>query len=347
MVAKIKSRKVHPWYDFSLVLSYNAVFNFIIGARGYGKTYGMQKRLIKKNIKTGEMFVWMRRYKDEVTTTKNTFFAAVGNEFPDWDFRVTGWLAERAPIETRGEKKREWTPVAYFIPLSIAQSMKGVSFDAVTTIVFDEFIIEKGLIHYLPDEAKAFVNFYSTVDRNQDKTTVFFLANSVTIMNPYFIEYEIRPDQMPKISTMRNGFILVHFPDSSDFKKSVSQTRFGRFISGTEYESYALDSQFADAHNALIETKPSDAKPQFNLETAHGSFSVWYSVKRQEYFIQEKLYKSVHKMFTLVPERMDDTRILVTYNYKPLAYLRTAFRQGSVLFDKPKSRNAFTELFKR
>src|SRR5690606_5610588 len=104
-------------------------------------------------------------------------------------------------IETRDEKKRQWSTVCYFQCLSVGQQVKGASFDLVTSIVFDEFIIEKGLIQYLPDEATAMTNFYSTVDRNQDKTRVYFLANSVSITNPYFLEYDIRPDQMPTIST--------------------------------------------------------------------------------------------------------------------------------------------------
>ena len=35
------------YYDYNKVLSYNAFFNFIIGERGVGKTYGW-----KKNWKT-------------------------------------------------------------------------------------------------------------------------------------------------------------------------------------------------------------------------------------------------------------------------------------------------------
>ena len=34
------------YYDYSKILSYKAVFNFIIGARGCGKSYGAKKMLI-------------------------------------------------------------------------------------------------------------------------------------------------------------------------------------------------------------------------------------------------------------------------------------------------------------
>ena len=38
------------WYDYSKVLSYNAMFNFIIGERGVGKTYGAKKYAINRFI---------------------------------------------------------------------------------------------------------------------------------------------------------------------------------------------------------------------------------------------------------------------------------------------------------
>lgn len=339
--------KKHPYYDPGRILSYNAVYNFLVGARGLGKTYGFKKHVIKKNIQNGDQFIYLRRYRTEMIPAKNTFFADIAHEFPEWDFRVFAGQAQRAHVDTREDKKREWHVMGYFVALSTAQTMKSVAFPKVKTILFDEFIIEKGAFHYLPKEASTFNNFYSTVDRNQDKTRVFFLANSVTIMNPYFLEFNIRPDQMPELSTKDDGFILVHFPDSEAFKRSVSNTRFGRFIAGSDYEEYAVGNQFADAHDKMIGHKPPSAKAQFNLETANGSFSVWYNRSTSEYYVLERLLKDGQKVFTLVPERMDGNKILMTYADKPLAYLRTAFRQGKVIFDKPKSRNAFVELFKR
>lgn len=339
--------KKHPYYNPATVLSHNCVYNFIVGARGLGKTYGFQKHAIKKAIERGEQFIYLRRYMTELRPARNTFFAAVGNEFPDHDFRLHGNEAQYAPVSTRDEKKREWFTMGFFVSLSTAQTMKSVSFPKVKTIIFDEFIIERGALHYLPDEANTFNNFYSTVDRNQDKTRVFFLANSVTIMNPYFLQYEIRPDQLPELSRLKRGFILAHFPDSNDFKASVSNTRFGRFIAGTAYEDYAVGNQFADAHDSLITGKPSTAMCQYILETAQGTFSLWYDRSQVSYYAQAKLPKSGYPTYTLMPERMDTDKTLVTYQDKLMQYLRTAFRNGNVFFDSPQSRNAFIEIFKR
>ena len=40
------------YYDYNKLYSYNALFNFIIGERGVGKTYGIMKKAVKDFIKT-------------------------------------------------------------------------------------------------------------------------------------------------------------------------------------------------------------------------------------------------------------------------------------------------------
>lgn len=333
-----------PFYNYNRICSYNAVYNFIMGARGLGKTYGAEVRAIKDFIKKGHEFVYLRRFKNEITATKGTFFDPFAHEFPDWDFQVAGNLIQIAPIETHGQKKREWATMGYFVALSTAQSKKGASFAKVRTIIFDEFIIEKGNTHYLPDESTVFNNFYVTVDRWQDRTKVFFLANSVSIMNPYFIAYDIKADA--EWITRNDGFIVAHFPDAKAFASSVFQTRFGKFIAGTEYADYAVSNDFADNHDTLLKDKDYKAKYQYSLECSTGTFSVWYSGFTNEYFIRSKRPKA-ERVFTLLAHKMSDEKTYITFSDRVLSSLRTSFNHGRVWFDEPTTRNTFTEVFKR
>ena len=336
----------HPYYNYAKLLSYNGTYNFLVGGRGLGKTYGAKKRAIKRAITHQKQFIYLRRYKTEMVAAKATFFADMANEFRDWDFRINGNEAHAAPISTRDEKKRQWKTIGFFITLSNAQTQKSVSFPDVETIIFDEFIIEKGSLHYLPNEANVFNNFYSTVDRWQDKTRVFFLANSVTIMNPYFLEYQIRPDEIGEISTFADGFVVCHFPDSAEFATSVYETKFGKFIKDTEYAEYAVGNEFEDASNQMVKIKDSTSTYMFTLETDKGTFSIWVSVLSGEYFIQEKLPKS-QRNFTMITNKVGPDKMLMLKTDKPLVYLRSAFGQGKMSFDKPSTRNAFIEVFKR
>jgi len=340
------------YYSFDKIYSYNAIYNFIVGARGLGKTYGWKKKVIAAAIKRGDQFIYLRRYKDELKASRNTFFADIYHEFPKWDFRINGEYAEMAPAKTRDEgKKREWQVIGHFMPLSIAQGRKSVAYPLVTNIGYDEFILEKGMTHYLPDEANAFNQLYSTVDRNREKTKVFFMANAVSITNPYFIEYEIKDIKVGDLITKapdKNGipFVACHFADSKEFTAQVYETRFGQFIKDTEYGAFAVGNEFADNNENLLEFKTSAARYHYSLETRYGVFTVWVDWANNMYYIQSKR-PGQETLYTLLSDKMDVGKTLMLQNDKMLSRLRTAFNSGRLKFDEPKSRNAFIEIFRR
>lgn len=329
------------YYSFRAVLSRNAVYNFIIGARGLGKTYGAKKKAISDYIRRKDQFIYLRRYSTELKSALPTLFADIHHEFPGHEFRVNG---SELHIKRPGEKK--WEIIGYGVALSKAQQKKSVAYPNVKTIIFDEFIIEKGAVHYLPEEAKAFNDFYSTVDRWKDKTRVLFLANSVSIMNPYFIEYDIRPKEGQEWIVLGDGFLVAHFAPSAEFATGVYKTRFGQFIAGTEYANYSVDSEFSDNTETLVGKKTEKAKYFCTLETKTGVFSIWIDYSGPFFFIQEKRPKQ-ELFWTMLPERMAEGKVLVNYTDKMIQSLRTGYARGRVSFSSPQARNAFVGIYKR
>ena len=339
------NHKKHPYYNFDKLFSYNGLFNIIAGGRGIGKTYGAVKLAIKHAIERGEQFIYLRRYKSETVAAKNSFFAAVGDEFPSHDFRVNGMNMEMAPAETRDDKKREWVTIGYFVSLSVAQTQKSVPYPLVTKVIYDEFIMNQGTnVRYLKNEVSAFLEFFSTVDRYQDKTIALLLANAVTIMNPYFAEWDIRPDETKDGWTRkRNGMIVAHFPDSDDFKSSVYATRLGRFIQGTQYAEYAVENVFEDNNSSLVETKDSQARYLFTIESSVGKFSVWVNAETDTWYCQEKLPKQ-QLILTTEPHLMREGKFLIEPGDRRIYAVKSAFARGEMLFDTPRTRNAFSQL---
>lgn len=341
------------YYDYDKLFSYNGTFNFLVGARGLGKTYGAKIKVITKAIRKDEQFIYLRRFKDELKGARSTFFADVQQEFPEWDFRINGDTAEMSPASTRDDKKRPWQVIGYFVALSQGQSKKSVAYPMVTTIIFDEFIIEKGHTQYLPNEAHVFENFYMTVDRWKDKTRVLFLANAVSISNPYFLKYKIRPDEVTEFYTMRynpltgRNFICCHFADSKEFASEVYKTAFGHFIQGEEQASYAIESKFKDNHDKLLKPKPSTANYRYTLETLYGIFSVWVDLDSGPTWYMQESRPKREEIYTLLPERMDVDRTLLPINDKLLVYLRNAFNTGRAYFDSQQTRSAFIEIYRK
>lgn len=337
------ARKEVPWYDFGPVLSRNALYNFICGARGTGKTYGAKRRAIRSAIHKGEQFIYVRRYHDEVKLAKEAFFADIHHEFPGYVFRVVGYTAE-----FKKSTAKKWQTMGYFVALSKAQQLKSVSYAQVTSIIFDEFIIERGAIHYIADEANRFNDFYSTVDRYQERVRVFFLSNTVSIMNPYFLQYNIQVESETEWIIKGEGFLCVHLPNDEAFKQEVMKTRFGRFIAGTDYAKYAVDSHFLDNNPALIARKTPTAAYYATIETVSGTFSVWVDRPGNDpvYYVQEKRPR-VENIYTMIPEKMDEGKTLLHFSDRMGQRLRAAFKNGIMYFSTPTARNAFAGIFKR
>lgn len=328
------------YYDYGPLLSRNGVYNFIVGGRGIGKSYGAKLRVVRRAISHGEEFVYVRRFDTHLKISKASFFADIAHEFPGFQFKVEGDYA----YYKREDEQNEWKKIGYFYALSKAQSIKSTAFPLVKTMIFDEFINEQGQ-RYLDNEFVKFNNFYNTVDRFQDRVTVLFLANAVSIDNPYFIELGIHPDECGEWSRRMDGFIIVHFPKSEEYKNEIKNSRFGRFIAGTEYEAYAVGNAFADAHHKLIGSKGSNAKYWFTLDLRKGRFSVWQDMETGELFIYSKLPK-VQRFFVVDPERMDKNKRLLLRNDLRLKHLRTVFHRGMMVFDKPATRNIFLGVLK-
>ena len=80
------------FYDLQRVLSFNALINFIIGERGVGKSFSCKKHVINRNIKKGEEFVYLRRYKTELKSSVPHFFDDIIEKkiFPNAEFKVKG-----------------------------------------------------------------------------------------------------------------------------------------------------------------------------------------------------------------------------------------------------------------
>lgn len=326
------------YYDFGNLLSRNGVFNMVVGARGVGKTYGAKLMVMRNAIEKGEEFVYLRRYKTEMRSTQ-TFFADVAHEYPEYNFRVNG---SNAQYKKKGAKK--WVTFGYFVALSTAQKMKSVSYPKVTRIIYDEFIIEKGYVRYLPAEVDAFQSFYGTVDRWQERTRVLMLANAVSIDNPYFIKWNIEPCGKEFI-TRGNGFIVCQFVKSENFGARVRETRFGQFLEAMDPigAAYSIDNHFADYTNVWVDKKPAEATPVIILRLPEGALSIWTC--KDLWYAQRKLPKTELPIAAYDHNNLREGEVQIAYGDKLMTMLRTQFRHGRMRFDSPQTRALLKGIF--
>ena len=254
------------YFNLDQVLSYNALFNIIVGGRGLGKTYGAKKRGIKNFLKNGSQFIYVRRYNTELDRgkTDKLFHDIIKNEeFPGHEFKVNG-------MDFLCDNKICGGAMA----LSTASIEKGVPFPDVGLIIFDEFIIDRGVYKYLPDEITSFLDLYETIARLRD-VTVLFLSNALTVTNPYFMFWDLQLPRNKQQIIRKGDDLLLCMASSEAYVQAKKQTRFGKLIEGTSYASYAIDNKFLRDTDTFIERKGPDARHLFGFKYKDMILGVW------------------------------------------------------------------------
>lgn len=327
--------KVTQYYDTSKILSYSRLLSFVIGARGFGKTYGFKKFVINQFIKHGYQFIYLRRYKSEFSKVK-FFFDAVKKEFPQHKFEVKGRTFYI------NDKIAGWG-----IPLSSWQSEKSTEYPDVATIIFDEFIREKDMGRYLPNEPRALLNFTDTVFRLRDgaQNRIICLSNAVTIVNPYFVFFGLIPDKNKEFYT--KGECVVQIADSTDFVEERKQTRFGKLIAGTEYAEMALNNEFTGDNYTFVAKRTKDSNFLFAITYDGLTFGVWHDNNYMYMSQQYDMYTKNH--FAIRNEDMtEDTKLCINANsHYYLKKFLSAFNKGLLRFDNLKIRGIGYDILKR
>lgn len=314
------------YYDINRTLSRQRLFNFVIGARGCGKTYGAKKQVIKQFLRTGAQFVYIRRYETELPAAEiRNFFDDVAEEFPDHEFKAWNGIF-RIDGEVAG----------WYIALSKAVMLKSIPFPNVKLIIFDEFIIEVGMYQYLPNEVRAFLDCYNTISRDRD-VTVLFLSNAITMANPYFIYFDIKFEKAQTVYLTE--FMSVELLESREYSEHVAQTKFGRMIASTEYGKYAIQNKFLLDTDTFLEPMPPGCSYICTFVINKRDIGFYVNSEGSLWYLSEKTDRTCPRRFTLNIEEHTEQSILAAKNNLYVSSMINKFCQGLIRFDTQSAKN--------
>lgn len=318
------------WYNRAPLCSRNALWNFCLGARGVGKTFNFKDWAIHKREQT----VWVRRTKEDVEEmTANNCLKFLS------DLRAEGRLDDIEKIDDEGVSNIkvidgslciDGIPKIFFVPLSTSRRKKSNNYKDVDIMVFDEFL-ERNPTDYLKKEMDIFMELYETVNRlrlDRREVRVFFLANAISFVNPYFSYFNILPFE-ERFKMFNDNLICVENYRNEEFVELKNKTKFGRLIKGTEYASYAIENKVWQDDEAFIETRPADTKLLCTLHISDMYLGVWCS--NEGMWISRAHNKQTY--IYGVKYKCKGSEIPLRFSAFPLRDIKDFFQYGALYFE--------------
>lgn len=337
------------WYTPNQQLTYNRIFNFVVGVRGGGKTFNTLKHAIRRFEKTGEQFVYLRRKGvdlDDACHRKEG-----GDLFSD--IRHKGYF-KGVELKVVADKSGGYNfyyndkVMGYGKALSTAR--RSTSLPLVKLIIFDEFLIDDTNPHdrYLNsgNETFLFYNFYETIARGRD-IPVIFLGNAFSMVNPYFIDLGIRIEK-PEDNKIYKGknWTMVLWKDD-DYIKSREKTQFYQATKHSKFNEHAFDNTFYLDSTDFVKKRSKDSEHQFSLVYLGKTYGVWVDWEKGEYYVTTKGANTSRNKtisLSLADNKPNNVSIRRYRNMPFMKAFRMAVDSNRVYFDSLETHNKMKEV---
>lgn len=332
------------YYNYDRLFSYNFLIAFVIGERGCGKSFGAKVAVLNKFLKTGEQFIYIRRYKTELDTALATF----------WDDLQSNGYFEDYRLEVRKSKmltefKCNGKICGYAVPLSTANILKSTAFPNVGTIVFDEFLLDNaGTYRYLKNEVTLLLDVIETTFRLREGKTIL-LGNALNVhASPYFAYWDLElPNDSREFRTFKDGAIVVNYIRNLEYREAKKKSRFGKLIDGTEYGKYAIENQVLRENNSFIAKRPNNSN-FFGMVIINGNnIGIWNGRDGYMYLSEKYDPNTVHK-FAL--DYNDHTEQTIFTSIRENMYMNIcvrAYKQGWLKFESQKIKAIMTPVLNK
>lgn len=332
------------YYSNAKVLSYNTPWLFTLGNRSTGKTFNWTEYLIRKWTKNRRKFIYMRRYDEDLKKVIPTFFDNNAFMHPEMEFDVMG-SKSGAIFKINGED------CGIAVALSVANKYKSIGMADYDTILFDEFLPEDDV--YLPDEVGKAMSFYMSVARGygqviREEVKFVFLANNVTLNNPYFRELGIRDRIQVGVhyTVDPDRAWVVEMFNNAEIANKIASTPFGKMLAKTQYGDFALKSQFMLDDPTFIQ-KPTGASRYFCTLVWNGeSYGVYEYYEEGLYYVSKNVDPQCKTVFALTTKDHKPNYILLErLKYDPIfTFLVHAYNHALIRFDSDDAKFMFLDM---
>lgn len=328
------------FFDLSKYIVMDFLYYFFIGGRGCGKTFSFKRTVCDRFLKDGKQFVYVRRTEEEIKGKKlKGFFNILKIRYPDV-YKDVEFGYKQGEFFINGQV------AGYAMSLSRAQADKGINdYPDVWCIIVDEFIIKTDRYHqYFEREPEMLEDLIESVARLND-IPVFFFANNVSYVNPYFLYYLINfTPNSPRV--FKRGEFYAENLDMSEYRRFKEQTRRSRALKGTRYYEYAVENQSLTDDKTNIKKKTGECRLIAAIVIDGVKLGVWKSMEYMVYYISENA-ANTNIIYTFDFNSVGNQRMLLNYKSLIIKNLMCSFENGLLYYESQKCKNIFMKIIKR
>lgn len=311
-----------------------ANLSVLFGARGLGKTYSILERRVENALKDeNKKFIWLRDSQEVVKkiAAGNSLASPICQNRPDLP-KITIEKSEGNYSFIADAKTDNWRILGYLMALSTFHNARGVSYEDVANITWDEFIPEEGTI-VKKNQGAIFLNAYETVNRNRElegdpPVQIIFLSNANDIYSDVLEDLGVScliEDMMYKgIDVYRDEDIWIEFLKSDKFYEAKKETFLYRINKNDKFKNMALDNKFNN--NLALVKRNVDYKGSTGLLTIADRYTLIQ-------LADGSLYYKLGVWKNLINYDMDNDQEALLYRLLFNDKLRLKYITGQMFFD--------------
>lgn len=333
------------YYNIDNLLSRNKFFNFVIGVRGVGKTYGFKKFVINRALKYGEQFMYLRQNQNQIDEIRD-WVGEVGEiEFPDYEFKqqkASGMILAR-----KRDTDEEFQTIGFINAVSAYAKIKsGENYTKVGTVIFDEFTDP---VRWIQKQSRvnAFLNIVDSIVRNRTKLRVLLMGNAQGIDNDFFHYFHIQPDPHREWTSYDKRGILVNIVNDVAFINERESTPFGNLIKGTEYGDFAMNNKYVDEDVSNIKPRSVGSEPFATIKKDNDAITVWREKGTSRRIFISRGEANVNNVITLNPEESSTAQYYKYSKQLPVVKIMRAVQNGVLYFTDVAARTTGIDILTR
>lgn len=305
-----------------------------------GKTTYFGRLCINRFLDKGEKFGLLYRYNYELDDIVDKFYKDLGSLF----FPTYTMQSKRRAKGTFQELFLNGKSCGYALSLNNADQIKKYShlFSDIQRMIFDEFQSETN--HYSDNETKKFISIHTSIARGQGEQVryvpVYMLSNTVSIINPYYVEMGISGRLKDDTKFLRgDGFVLEQgYIESASIEQKNSG--FNRAFSKNSYTAYSSECVYLNDNKAFVEKPAGKSKYLCTLRYKGSDFALREYTESGLIYCDDKADSSFLTKISVTTDDHNINYVMLKHNDFFLSNLRYFFEHGCFRFKDMRCKEA-------